>query len=411
MIPLLRSTLPWLAVSVFVAGGCNLGRTVDKVTLKRLAPGMLAVGDVGLGCASGGALSPALIALGHRSDGKKEPKKAAALTLIAAGMCSERAAWEADLERARLRYMASNGGSPVLGTAMEDLTIKAQRFHREAAARNLAAYQRVVEVYGAPTEERACPSRLRERDEVLFLLGMTAGLLATLHDVQAERSVGVSQSIPNRVVEGAACLDNERWWGLPAALESAVAGSLSGAVTPSVDPWIGLRAAAAKGEASGLWLGRALQLQTAYSAGRTDDMWAAIEAHGAALGRSAAAGDDDAGAANPEYALLNAYASEMIEFRSDVLWIGATGHRTPLGQLGTRPPEEVPEGELTELFDGLGGDDDGDAPPVDAPPADGDGPAAEAGEPPSQPSETPPGAVSPTSTPTPTANNSAMTNN
>ncbi len=388
-------------------GGCNLGRTVDKVTLKRLAPGMLAVGDVGLGCASGGALSPALIALGHRTDGKKEPKKAAALTLIAAGMCSERAAWEADLERSRLRYMAGHGGSPVLGTAMEDLTIKAQRFHREAAARNLAAYQRVVEVYGAPTEDQACPPRLRERDELLFVLGMTAGLLATLHDVQAERSVGVSQSIPNRVVEGAACLDNDRWWGLPGALESAVAGSLSGAVAPKQDPWVGLEAAAVRGEASGLWLGRALQLQTAYSAGRTEDMWAAIEAHGASLARSAGAGEDGSGAANPDYALLNAYASEMIEFRSDIFWIEATGHRTPLGQLGTKPPEEISEDAAGAFLEGLGGDADepgsepGSEAPVEgrgAPPADGEAPPAEAAQP-------PPGAAA--SAPT----NSAMSNN
>ncbi|MEZ4380108.1 MAG: hypothetical protein R3A79_02080 [Nannocystaceae bacterium] len=364
-----RSTLS-LAAALVLTSGCNLGRTVDKTTLKRLAPGMLAVGDVGLACAAGESLAPVMMALGHGSDGAKEPKKASALTLIAAGMCSERGAWEAELERQRIRYTIGHGGDASQASVLQDLSAKGQRFHEEAAARNYAAFLRVVDVYGAPSEEASCPRRrLKERDQQLFLLGMTAGLLATIHDTQADRVVGVPQSIPPLVQDGVACLDDERWWGVPGALGAAIAASIPGAAAPGVDPWVTLESAAQRGEAQGLWLGRALQLQAAVGAGKDDVVWSTIAAHGAALSRSAAAGDGGAGAADGDYALLNAYASEMIRFASDVRWLEATGQRTPLGQLGQRPPAReaspppvVSDAEAAEFLDGIEDEPDQGAP-------------------------------------------------
>lgn len=342
-----------LAVAI---GGCNIGRTVDKVTLKRLAPGMLANGDVGMACASGGALSPPVIALGQRSGGAKEPRKTAALTLIAAAMCSEREVWRVGLRRERLLYMTKHGGSLSLGTAMQDLSIVGQRFDREAALRNLQAYERVVDVYGAPTGEGACPSRLRHYDQLLFLLGMTAGLLAVIHDIRAVHSANVSLSIPPRVVEGVRCLDDELWWGVPSAIESSVAVSIPGQGDPKVDSWASLDAAAMRGDSAGVWLARALQVQANITAGRSEHVWHAIEAHGTALRLGPTAADSD-------YALLNAYASEMIRYQSDVLWIAATGSRTPLGMLGSQPPPApgavLPdEDDDSGLLDDLDPDDD-----------------------------------------------------
>jgi hypothetical protein len=360
-----RSTLTLVAALVLTSG-CNLGRSVDKMTLKRLAPGMLAVGDVGMACATGESLAPVMMALGHDSDGAKEPKKAAALTLIAAGMCSERGAWEAELQRQRILYTIEHGGDRSQFSVLQDLSATGQRFHEEAASRNYSAYRRVVEVYGAPTQEASCPkgrALKKDRDQQLYLLGMTAGLLATIHDTQAERVVGVPQSIPPLVQDGVACLDDERWWGVPGALGAAIAALVPGASAPGVDPWIALESAAQRGEAQGLWLGRALQLQAAVGAGKDDVAWAAIAAHGAALSRSAAAGEGGAGSADSDLALLNAYASEMIRFASDVRWIEATGQRTPLGQLGQRPPADsasappvVSDEEADDLLEGL---DDG----------------------------------------------------
>ena len=349
MIPSCRSFFPVIAALAIATGGCNIGRTVDKLTLKRLAPGMLANGDVGMACTSGGALSPPVIALGRRSGGAKEPRKTAALTLIAAGMCSEREVWRVGLRRERLLYMVKNGGSPSLGTAMQDLSIVGQRFEGEAA-RNLQAYERVVDVYGAPTADGACPSRLRHYDQLLFLLGMTAGLLAVIHDIRAGHSANVSLAIPPRVVEGVRCLDDELWWALPSAIEASVAVSIPGQGDPMVDSWAALDAAAMRGDRAGVWLARALQVQATVSAGRLEHVWRAIEAHGAALRQGPSAADAD-------YGLLNAYASEMIRYQSDVLWIAATGSRTPLGMLGSQPAPapkiEAEGGEDGEDGEGL----------------------------------------------------------
>ncbi len=367
MIPSCRSFFPVIAALAVATGGCNIGRTVDKMTLKRLAPGMLANGDVGMACASGGALSPPVIALGQRSGGAKEPRKTAALTLIAAGMCSEREVWRVGLARDRLLYMFKHGGSPSLGTAMQDLSIVGQRFDREAALRNLQAYERVVDVYGAANRDGACPSGLHHYDQLLYLLGMTAGLLAVIHDIQALHSVNVSMSIPPRVAEGARCFDDERWWGLPSAIEASVAVSIPGQSDAKVQSWAALEAAALRGEDSGVWLARALHVQALASTSSTpESLWRAIQAHGAALRRGPAAADSD-------YALLNAYASEMIRYQSDVLWIAATGSRTPIGMLGSRPPPppgaERPGEDSVEEDDLLRGlNPDADEAAADTPP-------------------------------------------
>ena len=354
---------------------CNLGRSVDKATLKTLAPGMLADDDVGMACAAGGSLAPVTIALGHRSGGAKEPKKAAALTLIAAGMCSERAAWESELERALAMYRVEHG-DPKEGAALQDLLIRERRSRAEAAARNLKAYERVVAAYGAPTDEALCPRRLPERDQLLCLLGMTAGLLAVIHDTAADRAVGVSQAIPRHVQRGVGCVDDERWWGLPGSLKAAIGASIPGAGEPGVDPWTELERAARQGEAKGVWLGRALQVHTAAAAGKDEVVRMAIAAHGQAI---------RGGEGEPAVALLNTYASSMIQQRSDLLWIAAAGHRTPIGALGELP-QTISDDEADALLEGL--EDEapppaatspapaGEPSPTDAPASGGQGPAA-----------------------------------
>ncbi len=345
-------TLASLVAILMALTACNIGRTVDKVTLKRIAPGMLAFPDVGMACTAGGALGPVLVGLGFASDGVKEPKKSIILTMIAAGMCAERAAWDAERERLALSYVAQHG-MPALSSRMQDLSLVGQRYHRDAAYRNFQAYQRTVEVFGAPNNFHSCPTkRLRDQDQLLFLLGLTAGLLATIHDIQAEQWVGVSQSIPREVEQASACLDDAKFWGVPGALSAVVQVSIPGAAKPGVDPWAALEAAAVRGETSGIWLGRALQLQAAVSTGKDELVWKVIQDHQLALMRAAGAEPGTAGAANPDYGLLNAYATSMIEYHSDLRYLENKGHRTPLGQLGQKP-EPPPEPVSEDLLEGL----------------------------------------------------------
>jgi hypothetical protein len=323
-----RSVLSGLALIVALSA-CNLGKTGDRVTLRTLAPGMMRTTDIKMACAVGQTMTPVLMALGQDDPAKKEPHKALVLTLVSAGMCSEMDAWEATLAGLQARHVVSSGGDGrQWGPLMQDALVREQRAHEEAAQRNFAAYQQTFTAFGAPDEYRACPAELKPREELVFLLGLMAGVLAVIHDAAAEKAVGVSSAVPRLVERGAGCLDDASWWSVPSALRAAVWASVPGAAPAGVDAWQTLEQSVKQSEARGMWLARALQVQTAHAAGKTDLLRAAIEAHGAATQR---------GPGNAEYALLNAYASQMIRFYSDLLWMASRGHRTPLNGLGTLP--------------------------------------------------------------------------
>ena len=316
----------WLVVTALA--GCNLGKAVDKTTRRTLAPGALASSDVPMACALGAAMSPAMLALGHHKPAR-EPRQAATLTLLAAGMCAELQAWEDELAGIQARHLIAAGADPrALAPLSQDALIRERRHHLDAARRDLGAFERAVQAFGAPTEERECPARLRTDEPLLYLLGLTAGLLAVLHDAAAERALGVSNAIPRQVERGALCLDDDAWWRVPSALRAAVWTAVPGSAPPGVDPWAVLDAAARAGEAEGVWLARALQAQAAAAAGKDEIHRQAIVAHAAAR---------QAGPGAAEVALLNDYAARMITHFSDRLWMEKAGHRTPAGKLGAFP--------------------------------------------------------------------------
>jgi len=307
---------------------CNLGRAVDRTTRKTLAPGILASSDVPMACAVGATMAPTMMALGYGKTPEKSPRQAVTLTLVAAGMCAELAAWDDELRGEQIRHsMTAGAPGQQAGPLLQDALIRERRHHVEVARRDLGAFEGAVAAFGAPTEANECPARLRKEEELIFLLGLTAGLLAVIHDVAAERALGVSQAIPRLVERGAGCLDDRRWRGLPGALKAAVWVSVPGAAPAGVDAWAALADAAARGEAEGLWLGRALEAQAAAAAGKDELLRAAITRHAAAA-RSQGAAD---------LALLNDYAGRMIQHFSDRIWMADKGHRTPAGALGSFP--------------------------------------------------------------------------
>lgn len=288
----------------------------------------MATSDVPMACAIGAAMSPAMVALGHARPAK-EPRQAVTMTLLAAGMCAEVAAWEDELTGIQARHAISLGAdSRPLAPLIQDALIRERRHHLDAARRNLGAFERTVAAFGAPTEGQECPARLRSGEPLIFLLGLTAGLLAVIHDTAAERELGVPTAIPRQVERGTFCLDDQEWWHVPSALRAAVWTAVPGSAPAGVDPWAVLDEAARLGEGQGVGLGRALQAQAAAAAGKDELHRQAIVAHAAAHKAGSGAG---------EYALLNDYAGRMITHFSDRIWMEKNGHRTPADALGTFP--------------------------------------------------------------------------
>ncbi len=315
-------------MAVFTAAGCSVGKLVDRTTLKRLSPGMLATADVPQACAAGRALSPVVVALGHGKPVKKQALRASSLTLLAAGMCPEIEIWEAELAAGAIDF-APGGDPKARVAAMKDGLYRTRRLHTEAARRYFAAFTAAQGAFGAPTDSVDCPQKLQPREELLYLLSLTAGLLAYVHDSRAERVVGVPGGIPQEVARGAACVDTEKYWGVPRALQAAVWASVPGAAPAGTDPWAILETAAGQGEGRGVWLGRALQAQVALDADKEELHRHAVTAHFAARAQ---------GTGLAEVRLLNDFAERMVVFFSDRLWVREAGHRMPSGPPGLPIP-------------------------------------------------------------------------
>lgn len=321
------------------------GDLMGSYAEEHMVPYMMASGDQGMACETGVSMGAFLMSFERVTD---PPRRAALVTLLAAGMCAEATAWEADLRQSR----AVREGR---ATEARDARIAEKRSHTLAAGRFFSAYQQLEGIFGTIGE--GCPDEFEEDDEILFLLGLSAGMLAVVHDRAAEGAAEVPMDIPQAVARAAACLDSDRWWGAPMALQASVWASVPGAAPEDADPWAALEDASAVGEANGVRLARAFQVQILEASGQDAELKDAIAAHVASY---------DETPSHPDWELLDSYATRMILHVSDRIWTTERGHRTPFGALGTfwQPPQET-EGQ-DELFDdlfGAPGDDAADEAP------------------------------------------------
>lgn len=317
-----------------------------------------------MACAMGETLSPVLFAIGKDKQ-KKQPRKSLTLTLISAAMCAEKQAWEADLQRRQMLFLTGKveqGETARFAIRARDFIEQEKRAHVVAANRNYQAFQKITAAFQAPSDTQKCPTKLKEEEQLAYLLGMTAGLLAVLHDGKADNTNEVSLGIPLLVEQGVSCLDSQKWWRVPEAIQAVVWLSIPGALPAGKDPWKQLELAAVGGEAQGSWLARALQVVAAESAGKDAILINAIRNFSKTHKQQKA---------DANYALLNSYAYSMIQYYSDRIWMDQTGQRTPLGKLGQFPDDESKEESASEeLLEGL-------VPEEDSPPAASQSPSTQ----------------------------------
>jgi hypothetical protein len=120
--------------------------------------------------------------------------------------------------------------------------------------------------------------------------------------------------------------------------------SIPGAGPEGVDPIQAMQDAAKKGDAQGVLLARAMLVMMANTIGKSDIMCQAL------------AEIPDAQNLNPEYALLNAYATSMMTHQADIAWTKEKGHRAPFMQIQCPAAQSAPmleQSQMDELLDGL----------------------------------------------------------
>jgi len=330
-IPHLVARLAAAAAALGVATGC--AAKIDRFTIDRVVGVGTDVPDTGKVCHLGAALAHPLASLSRRA-----PHKALVIAELVSALCQEAEANQAELAMDRARVNLGELG-PDRAAEITDARLRAERAHAQAAARFERSWQHLVAAYGEIGGER-CP-RIKEKDEVAYLLGLMGGTLALIHDKRGGTTLDIPLDRLLVVARGSECLDDERWWHAPQALRAGAWATIPGSGPEGVDAWELLGEAAAAGEGSGVRVGRAMQALIAGNAGQAEIVEEAIRAHAASL---------QATPADPDWALLDRYAFEVTQHESDRIWVDAEGHRTEV--FGELPSDEEEAPEVPDLFSG-----------------------------------------------------------
>lgn len=294
-------------------------------------PYTLGTDDIRMNCAMSEALTPMLMSFSRVTS---TPDQVAIMVMSSAGMCAEAQAWDQEL-----RYLRAIYGQNA--SEAEDALISQKRLNVLAAQRHYKAYQHFVTAYGEPGGE--CPDLDSDFEEMTYMLGMMAGLLALNNEIASTTGLGVPKNIAAKVARSAGCVDDDQWWGLPMGIRALVWSMLPGAEPVGESAEERMKVAVSKGEKAGVRLTHVMQALAYYNQNDTEGVRDVIRQHVKVKERKPS---------NPDFKMMDEMATNMLLALSDRMWTEATGHRTPVGGLGTfwDDKPDAPE-ELIDLDD------------------------------------------------------------
>ncbi|MGO1461487.1 MAG: hypothetical protein ACTHYN_02250 [Marinobacter sp.] len=336
----LKSVIATLALSAILSGCGALNHMMYKTTgdvmqgfsREHTIPYLMSTGDLAMGCAMSEATAPLLMSFGRVTD---EPDQLAVMLYLSAGGCAEEQGREHELAALAALYEGN-------GNAAEDAMIRQKRAYALAAKRYFKSWQHLNAFYGEPGSGE-CPGFDDDMDEFIYLAGLLSGLQALNSEIRSTSSVGVPKNVGSIVTRAASCLDNDKWWGAPMALKATVWSMMPGALPEGENAFERLAVADRQGEEAGVRLSHVFHAIAATNQGDDAQVKAVVRQHADSL---------DMRSADEDWAFVDAMATNMIVAISDRLWVENTGHRTPLGQLGTFWDDQKEEVETMNL-DGL----------------------------------------------------------
>ncbi|MFZ5722535.1 MAG: hypothetical protein ACOY33_02625 [Pseudomonadota bacterium] len=326
-----------LLLAALLAAGCSpykfAGDQLMKFGEKEIFPHELAGNDLEIGCvAATGFTIPAIAfeRVGTNVD------QIGILLQLTSGVCTEFEGLEHELTYLRAMYAEK----PFLA---QDARIAQKRAHALAAQRQYLAYQRFLNHYG-DLKEGQCPKFRKDFDELVFMVGLLAGMQAMINDAQAGQFNNVPRDIAPKVGYLVNCIDSAKWWDVPRAVQAALWHIAPMLAPPGVEPMKTLEEVARRGERDGVRLGHVIWAMTAYSGGDKATTRKALRDFAAAGKRFRQ---------NAEYRILDTISRDVMLALSDRMWTEATGHRTPHGALGTfwddpAPPAPKVDDDLFE---------------------------------------------------------------
>ncbi|MDX1588144.1 MAG: hypothetical protein R3296_04340 [Oleiphilaceae bacterium] len=328
----LRPVLVALVASLFVAG-CGIhpiytptGQVLSGYGESHATPYVLEMDDIGMACSLGESLDPLLYSFKRV---KANPETTGSLLQVLAGICAEREAVEEEL-----RYLRAEHKNDLSG--MRDARNAMQRKYGATANRRLKAFNRGMTAFrfdpASQVEELDCPCYRNDQDELTFMMALLSGAQAVLDDAKAGGRAGVSRSLAPQVERAAACLDSEKWGGLPGNIR-AVIWVLLPDTRPDddLDPWAVMKANREVAMAAGMRTAMALELVMAENVGRTETVAEVL----AFLAES-----EERFVVRPEYQLVDLVGMEVALFVSDRIWTDRYGYRTPSNRFGRISDEQ-----------------------------------------------------------------------
>jgi hypothetical protein len=307
------------------------GDVMQGFSRSHTVPFLMESNDLAMGCAMSEATAPLLMSFGRVTN---EPDQLAVMLYLSAGGCAEEEAREHELA-ALAALHAMNGN------AAEDAMIRQKRAHTVAARRYYSAWQHHNDHYGNPADGE-CPDFDDDMDEFIYMAGLLSGLQALNAQIQSTSSIGVPANVGSIAARATSCLDNEKWWGAPMALRATVWAMIPGAQPDGEDAFERLAIADEQGEAAGVRLPHVFHAIAALNKGDEAMVREVIREHAESVENTPS---------NEDWRFVDAMATDMIVAVSDRLWVENTGHRTPMGQLGTFWDDQQEEVETMDLDD------------------------------------------------------------
>lgn len=315
--------------------GCSpyrfVGNQVMHFAEKAGIPSVMANEDADMACKAAHSLAAA--ALSFESVGT-DVNPMAVLILTANGICAEAQGYEAERD-----YLRALSQTRIHEAA--DARIRQKRLHELAARRQYLAWQRLLAIHGN-LQEGQCPRFRSDYDELVFLVGVVAGLQSVFNDAQVLQAVGIPRDIAPLAAHLTVCLDSAKWWELPLSIRAALWSILPSSGPEDADPMAILEENAHRGAARGVRLAHVAWALVAYGRGDHELTRRVIRDFVAS---------PPAPPAHP-HRMLDRIAEGVMLGLSDRIWTEATGTRTPMGGLGTFPddPPSVPTPDIGDLL-------------------------------------------------------------
>ncbi len=292
----------------------NSGKLLVSFIENYAVPYVLKTDDVEMGCVMAEALTLLVPSLAQLN---ASPYKLAIMFDFLSGSCAEFKAWEEEL-----RYLRAIHAKNVIEA--QDARIAQKRYLNLAARRQLKGYLNLELAY-PEVPNTDCPKLDSWNDEFYWLVGLMDGLQAVLNDLASEGGAKVPLDISLKVGRGANCLNNEKWWGLPDAIQVAIWVSFPENKPEGIISLDVLDKTILIGLKQGVRIVQVIAAKIHIGLGNSKQVKSIIRDNVSTRSNIAT---------NPKFIFLDEVTTIQLLAISDMMWTEATGKRTPIGGLG-----------------------------------------------------------------------------